>query len=335
MPPGDARRLTNRLLVTQMRDFRPSNPRRPIDWRWQRSVYLVEHDRSVSSSRDDKWISQGRKFKKSLDNCQNDEQHLSLASASTDLYEAYDLWSDTDECDHKWAIEARLLAREAPEDIARKVGLSPEAIVLYHNMFFDVHDRLGQPDVITNVVIKQSIQAGLSERKYDCLWKLFGYWCGPQVLDMVIHRFAPKDTAEKVVAALKDDYRAQLALKGNLAIRTMPVNWQTQVEIANLFLRMEEMEKGDGSGGGSAEAIVANVDAFFNQLPWGRMARTRSTGNAALDHYDKGGVAIRAEAVTLIGTGDQHPALRSLVDSAASAHFPGMEVEDGNSQDAT
>lgn len=308
------------------RELRAGNPRRPVDWRWQRIAQLAESEARISKTRDDTWVTKGKKFLQALNDCYTDTAHVVLAENSPDMYEAWALFADTHDRDTRWAIEARLLAREDYEVISRKIGYTPAQLEFYHQWFFDVHDRLACPDLITTVVLGKSVQAGLNEREYDCLWKMYGYHGGGDVLDMLINRFAPKNSAEKIIAFFKDDYKASLAMKGDLALRTMPINWQTQVELANLYMRMEEMERNEGRGGGDSEGIIANVKAFFTELPWGKASKLPPSGNTAIDDLDSGSVAVRANELTLLGTGHMSPFMQGLIASAAQAPFPGAEV---------
>lgn len=314
------------------RELRPVNPRRPADWRWQRIAQLIERGGRVSQARDDVWIVRGRRFLSAVNRCQTEEAHVALACNSPEMYEPWALFEDTDDQDTRWAIEARLLAREDYDTIAQKTGYTPAQVEYYHQWFFDVHDRLASTDLITTVVFSKSIHAGLSEREYDCLWKMFGYHGGGHVLDMLINKFAPRGSAEKIVAFFKDDFKSVLAMKGDLALRTMPINWQTQVELANLYLRMEEMERQEGQTGGDSEGIIANVKAFFGGLPWAKASQSPTTGNEKIDRLDRGSVAVRASELTLMGTGQTSPFMQSLIESASQAEFPGAEGQQSGSQ---
>lgn len=316
------------------RELRANNRHRPPNWRWQRITQLVERRGRISQRRDDEWIVEGRKFLTAANRCQTDEEHIDLAYAAPERYEIWALYEGGKQTEQtRGAIEARLLAREDVEEIARKTGYPAKAIELYHHWFFDVRDRLAHPDLITTCVFGKSIQAGLSERDFDLLWKLYGYAGGGELLDMVINKFAPAGSAKRIVAFLQDDFMATLALKGNIAMRTMPISYQTQLEIANLWMRLREMENKDGGGtGGGAEGILQATRQFFAELPWQKASKATPSNNELLETLDRSSISVRAHEITLIGTGQQTPFMQQLMESAEGAYFPGGEAQDGNQQ---
>ena len=147
-----------------MLEFRKSNPRRPVDWKWQRACHLLEHGGRVSRLHDDRYVKEAKEFRQTLLRCTTDEHTIALSVARPEMFEAYCLFQDENDKDCRWELEARLLADEELDSIARKIGITVDTISTYENCFFNVSEKLRSPAYITHQVITRSMRAGLSER---------------------------------------------------------------------------------------------------------------------------------------------------------------------------
>jgi hypothetical protein len=302
-------------------EFRPTNPLRPPDWRWKYGKQLAEAQ--APKTRAGRHVGLVRKFNMVLLECQSETDHLQLVDEWPDLYEAWRIYSNEQAKSARWEIEARLLAGQPFEAIAKLTRVSPEILTLYEKVFFDVLDKLDAPSYIVHTVLFESFNRGVSEKHHDILWKMFGYWAGPHVLDFLIFKFNRPQKADasstSVNAFLADDIRGQQLLKASLAMRTMPVNFQTQIEIINLYYRMIEMEReSEGASGGSQEMFTASVKSFLGAVPW-TSAMVRPSGNVVVSQADQQAAALRASELVTIGGGQVPPGLEAIL---ASARFP-------------
>lgn len=301
---------------------RQDNTRRPADWRWQRACELADGARSVRG-RDDDNIMFVAKFRRLLDRCQDDNDRLNVLDTYPALYEAYALYDASDEpTEHKWELEARLLAREPFADIEAKMGISPETTAAYERVFFDVIDRLGSPSLIIHTIIGRAVQMGLAEREYDCLWKLFAYWLGVPVLDVLVFKFnSPQhvESRDGLRAAMRDFSKDTLDVKASITLLTTPTNWQTRELIMNLWKDLLAMELQAGQAGVGTETFTQSVAAltgtfenmFGKHLPG---VDAEIVGRAAV--LETSGVRLRAEELATIGLGKEPLGLEHLVQSA-------------------
>lgn len=251
--------------------FRKNNPKRPVDWRWQLAGELLARQSRIRRSAADPMLQKAISFRRQLERCETDDDYLHLLTVEPHAYEAWALFDDNQDCGTKWELEARLLTQQTYAEIADTLALDTEAVRCYEGMFFNVSDRLRNPSYITQVVLSKSIHAGLTERAYDTLWKMYGYWAGHHVLNAIIYKFnapAVPTSADGVRAFLDDDAKDSLRLKTILAARTLPVNWETQLEILNIYLRMTEIEKNAGDSRIKSEAMLTNINTLFTQIPW-------------------------------------------------------------------
>lgn len=301
--------------------FRKNNPRRPVDWRWQLADVALSQDIRIRRSRSDASIQKAIKLRRQINRCQNDNDYMRVLDADPDLYEAWVLFDDGEDRETRWELEARLLTDQPYTEMAKVLALSVKSIEYYEALFFNVRDRLECPSYITQVVLGKSIHAGLNERAYDVLWKMYGYWAGYCVLNSLIYRFnapAIAENVEGVTAFWDDDGKAMLRQKSAIAVRTMPINWETQTEIVNLYLRMVEIERNAGEGGAGSEAVLANINTLFTQIPWTkhRPGIDFADPSDPIAVVDMTGRTLRASELAIIGTTKRMPkALEYLLET--------------------
>ena len=302
-----------------MLEFRKDNPSRPVDWRWQRAQQLIKRRQDIDRFVDDEPVREARAFCAAIGRRPNEDQLIRLADNYPDLYQA---WRFSEQTEHElshFEIEARLLASEPSESIALKCATTPGAVDYYESWFFNVRDRLNCPGYITNVVIGPAIHHGLSERDFDLLWKLFGYWGGAHVLDSIIylgHSSTRPAKPEETAAFWADDIKQQLRMKTAITVRTMPCAFDQQT-IFETYLRCLELEKNAGVGG-ATEIILTNIDAFMKQLPWSA-GEEQKLVSKEIDKFDKLGVGLRSSELLMLGTGQQLP---GLLEMAETLKFP-------------
>jgi hypothetical protein len=320
-------------------EFRRSNPKRPVNWRWQRAGILAEGGRPVAKNIDDQHIARARRFRVQLNRATTDAHYMRILGADSDLYEAWYLSKDEDDSETKWEIEARLLARQSPDEIAGKVAVTAGTVEIYEACFFHVMDRLELPGYITHSVMGKSVQLGLSQRSYDLLWKMYGYWGGPLVLESLIYTFSRPSVPEhtdQVQDFWMNDVKDTLARKAAQAIRMVAINWQTGMEILNTYLRLCEMEKQAGDSSGGSEAVGAAVDAMMKGLPWSKPLMTSQPNsndmlavspelNQQIAYFDNKGIGLRSNELMLISSGQIPQGFEHMLETAV---FPEVTTDE-------
>jgi hypothetical protein len=200
------------------------------------------------------------------------------------------------------------------------MGTDAQVIEMYEKIFFDVISRLGARSIITHTVMGRAVQAGLAERQYDCLWKLLGYGAGSAVLDAYIYKLnmlTGPQTADETSAFWNDQTKELIKMKGYLSALTMPVNWQTQQDILNLWCRMLEMEQQAGAGGAGAETMVENVRVLMEHLPFARHTPgVDKEAGGAQTRLEANGVRLRTNELLMISVGETPEGLEETLHTA-------------------
>jgi hypothetical protein len=115
------------------------------------------------------------------------------------------------------------------------------------------------------------------------------------------------ESPKSVPGFMADDIRSTMQAKAMLAIRTMPVNWQTQIEVMNLYYRMLELENNtDAVGTGGAESFKSAISSFMQSIPWTRDNKLK-TEIGVIDAIDSGAVSLRSDELMIAGVGGTVP----------------------------
>ena len=267
------------------------NPFRPPNWRWLRANEIHDGLGLPTSMRRDtpmgcKWIKRAHRFLRDYRACNNnDRQKALLAEARHDIFWAHWAWN-AELNPQKFSIEAHILARENDFEIGFRCGVQPGVVAAYEALFFNVRDKLQHQKYILNCVLGASVHRGLSEREFDLLWKLYGYFLGPHVLDMLENKFSTTgwcSTPDGVGAAVLDDAISTLKLKAALAAKTVPVNQHTQLALLERFTQFVEVERNTDSSGKAQEQILDHISAMMTSLPFNIGGRDPRNNHMMID----------------------------------------------------
>lgn len=282
-----------------------SNPFRPADWRWQRASAIYDQNPGAlpASRRLDgpdgfKWINEGVRFLRAYARVRGERGRALLAEQRPEIFWAH--WAFTSQQPIRYVIEAHLLARGDNYSIGYRCNMPPGVIEAYEALFFNVREKLIHRSYILNCVIGPAIHRGLSEREFDTLWKLYGYFLGPCIIDALEGKFANPTwcgTPTAVGAAVMDDAISTLKLKAALATKTVQVNQYTQLAILDAFTKFVEIERSTDSAGKAQEQILDHISAMMTALPFNVGNRIRAAANDPVADFEKTSVELNYEEV--------------------------------------
>lgn len=287
------------------------NPRRAPNWRWLRAVQIdgggPRASRAVDGEEGFAWIRRASRMKRRYEKAGNRPDALyRLIQYDRDLFWAHSMWLD-ERSPMRWAIEACVLAGMTSQQIADKMGTSPEIVAAYEEVFFDVRDRLSDKLYIVNVVMGDAVTRGVSERQYDLLWKLFGYHGGPYVLESVIAKCSPISKPEKPedVGQFFQDFAVNTVKhKAAIATLTVPINTHTQLAIIDSFVQYVQIEKTSENAGKAQSTIVENIGAMLGALPFRIGTKLESAAEKMLP-YDDRAAELRNDELMIVAAGGQ------------------------------
>lgn len=305
-----------------MINLRQESPFRPPDWRWQKARLLREQNRRASRRRDDPWVATARAFQAAAARCPDDWALAALAEQYPALVDARQLAEQDGVQSFRWELEARLLANDGPARIAERMVIPAATVVAYEALFFNVQDRLRHRSWVVHAVLGRSMHAGLNERQYDLLWKMFGYFGGPHLIDFMVDTFGDAGKAagpDKVRAWLENDQRESLARKAAVAARTIPVNSYTQPAILEIAQKYYEIEKAAGSAAGQS-VVLGLLNDVMTSLSWSVGGGTADRPVPALAARVDGFAAeLRVSEMYALSAGREDP---DLVPGVSTLTFP-------------
>ena len=278
--------------------YRKSNPRRPVDWRWQLAEYLSTSGRDIPPTHLDDDLRVAFGFQQEIAECRDNDDRLKLLNRLPDFYEAWDMSQALDANHHRWEIEARLLARNSPQRISNCLGISERTVDIYESWFFNVRDRLEHSGYIAHQVLGQCVHRGLSTRDYDCLWKLMGYYRGSPDVDHMIEGYKALGECEEFTAGVRSVSKRALEVKAMIILQGMPIDAETRPLILDTWVKLLQMEQAaDGGGGASQTMITNNLMYFLERIPWRKHLNeeTAATADSDISQLRRQGVCIRAE----------------------------------------
>jgi len=229
------------------------------------------------------------------------------------LYRAFSVYSDRGGVTRS-ALEARLLADEPPEAIARKCATEAAVVRAYEILYYDVRGRLKSPDYIFNQAIGPRLRDGTAAWNYDLVWKVFGYLGGALVLDELMDTcrsgLRPAN-AREVVAYLSEDARRAVRLQMAVAARVV---WAGDRAMAAALVRAYAQKRsGEGEEEMTSDALLLRgIDAMLREIQWGAGADAGTKLPAPLAVQDQAPAELRDNEVQLLATGQEVPGLADL-----------------------
>lgn len=264
--------------------FELNNPFRTPEWRADRAMALSGSAPRLRPARsDDIYVREYAKFLnrymhagESLTPAQQQELYARNAS----LYYAQMMHFHND---FEWRamLQARLLTRESYKEIAKRFGTVPEAIEWYAAIFFDVKDRLDCHDWIVKSVMGTAMdraanrEGTMTDHQRNLTYKLFGYYGGPLVLDVIISGFTrdpfPTQSSE-IPRWLDSTIKNLLRSRAATAARVFEVNrfnvmqlFELELAIISSDIQAKSLETGVQS------PIAKGVEMLLKQAPWALM----------------------------------------------------------------
>ncbi len=160
------------------------HPARPLDWRWLRAGQVIEQGRQP----DPVWDDAPTHWAFALQQDPAVMCYAELASAKR----AHQIHETNDQT--RWKLESRLLAHRNINEAAAATRLPQRAVFAYERIFFNALDRIDCSHYIAGYAIKKPYVADPTD--VATLWKFFGYWMGPDILDDVIADFRQNERTD-------------------------------------------------------------------------------------------------------------------------------------------
>lgn len=285
------------------------SPKRPPDWRWRKVTAYADGNRRIPRSRSSDILSRLIRFNSDLRACEGANfLEESLAYSSPDIFQAHKTYCDDTEASYKWELEARLLTDQPYSEIAKRLSISENCIDLYEKAFFNVKDRLRNQGWIIHCVIGRSIHAGLNERDYDLLWKMFGYFCGPLAVDLFVNKLLLKEEKvmdfEQFMSMLEETTSRLGVMTAFKAYAFAPINGFTASNMIQVYQTFLQIKK-EAGGTSDAATLMQAVDKLSSSLQWSAGSGTMERPVlSSMDAADKRASELRSNEALMLVNGE-------------------------------
>jgi hypothetical protein len=309
--------VTEPIKLHTFRDFEKYNFFRKVDWRWERVLNLVHRQGPPArcTRRDDKAVRAARSFVVRWANGDATVRDR-LFIENPGLYYAYDFHRRLEsQPTAAFFIQARLLARQTPEQIGEIMGVLPDTVQWYADLYFDVVPYLDQRDWITNQVLVPAMirstgsddPADVSASAYQPLevvlpfmdgsLKMFAYFGGPFLVDYLLSCFQagrPLGSHDDYEEWMDRSMARTIRRRANQAAMLFQVNKYNVMQLFELHAKIMEIERSEDSANHGRTGIERHVSAMLDEIPWaaGTDAAKLYQGTP-LGQYDDGHAELR------------------------------------------
>lgn len=314
-------------------DYQKFNFFRTPNWRWERVVSLIDRPGAMPgrcTKRDDDVVRQAKSFV--LRRQHGDQQTVDrLMFENPGLFYAYDFYIRTlDDRDAAMYIQARLLARQSVEHVAGVMGMLPDAVKWYSELYFDVIPHLDQRDWITKQVLVPAMvrSAGVGTPEdvppaygfkdstvakpfMDGSLKLFAYFGGTHLVDLMIAGLqagkpltSPEDATNWLDKAIGTTVRRRAAQ----AAQTFEVNKYNVMELFSVHTQLVALERSEESQDQARSTMERHVKATIDEIPWSVGSDgERVFEGTAVGRFDRMSSELRDDELIRIASGQTAP----------------------------
>jgi hypothetical protein len=249
-------------------DLQRHNPLREPSWRWRRALSLVARGRYFSRHRDDPETGRAVHYLRALARCPQGIPSARVVKRYPEIYEAHRLHEDGGTT--RMLVEARLLARQPPDEIARLTGVAGAVIDAYEALHFNIADRLDARDwVLTQAVGRRRSAEGAAPDRGVVL-KSFAYFGGPLALEAVLPYLAGgKDCLGVNPDLATPEGRREQAVRLAVAAHRLPEDAATGTRLFKIMLLLLENGRKRPESSTPAALLVDKLESRLAELPAG------------------------------------------------------------------
>jgi len=297
-------------------------------WRHERGLRIVQSGGSKRITRhDDEYIGAYRDFLVQWKKPNTDQRKLMVDNPG--LYYANSIHNrmQTDP-EVGLTIEARLLAGFSAAQIAAAYKTLPETIEWYERIFFNVQPFITHKDwIVRNVLVPASDSFALQTTPrqnadteaatravqpiivpyFDMSLKLFAYFGGPAVCDMMISGFQDRKHVhkpEELNDYLDNQFSLQIKRRSLQASTRFDVTKYNVMELFVLNSKLIEIQRSSINQDDKHTAVEKNIHAMMNDFDWRvGLDGVKAYEGTELGNLDKGKAELDPEELLFLKTG--------------------------------
>lgn len=310
-------------------DYQKNNFFRKPHWRWDRVLQMVDRygQPGRCTKRDDDFIRKARKFLLAWRDAEDEAEKERLFWERPGLYYAYQMREKVNvDPEAAMFIEARLLARQKFDVIAKNMSTIPETVQWYEALFFNVVDHLDARDWITKHVLMPAFtkhpnnvianhdgalpfkDSTVAFPFMDASLKLFGYFGGPQLVDFMLAGFQsgkPLTGMDDLNNWLDANWSTTIRRRSAQAALSFEINKYNVLELFAIHTQIIQIERSEESADQARTTTEKHIKAMIDEIPWmvGKKGAKALEGTE-LGKYDEYAAELRDEEVMRLAAGE-------------------------------
>jgi hypothetical protein len=246
-------------------DVQRSSCNRHPDWRWGRAGWLVENGRYFSRRRDDADTGRAAHYLRALARSRRGDPRADLLQRFPDIHAARQLREGGGAT--QVVVQARLLARQTPDDIARLTGVPAQVIDAYEALFFHCRDRLDASDWVLVQAVGMRAGAGSEGPDPAVIFKWFAYQGGPVVLEAVQpYLCGGKDLFDPPLDLATPEGRREQAVRLGVAAQLLPAGAATDRKLHKIMLLLLESDRNSVVHHPPVPFLAQHLDSRLQEL---------------------------------------------------------------------
>jgi len=242
---------------------------RPVDWRCRLAAALGA-GLKLPRPLNDGLASRLASFQKAFQSAVTPIDRLLIAWSQPHLFEAIELSKQPVDSGVRLATEALLLAGASNEQVAQYTGHAAATVALYHDVAFDVRDRLKHPSAIVHLAICR----GQAE-DHATIVRRMAFFGGYNVALYLLRPFNHSElppSRKDLRAFMAADVRAGLMKQAVLAVRLLPTDeTQVQSSLLRTWMRLQaharRRDKWSRDHGRQGDTLHQGIQACLKAFP--------------------------------------------------------------------
>lgn len=225
------------------------------DWRWEQACKATEYSdtQAIHHLGDVELVRRAYKFKRAIDINLDGGRWPEIASA-------YELWANRPA--EKLFIEGLLLADQDFSGIADEVGADPEDIEAYHDLFFDVKDKLHKPGWLVARLFQGGLYAPISTRDRVGIMHRLAWLAGAAVFRSY-YTGARDVTIQQNTRDIMNDI---LIKQGTISAMCIGGRGELDIEVIRVCVEDTKRRAAEVIGGGADTATTNAIMQFLGGL---------------------------------------------------------------------
>jgi hypothetical protein len=251
-------------------EFQKYNPTRPLAWRRDRALEILDSGRHPSRSKDDKCVKAYSRFLIREHDASSREERDELFERNPALFDAHGFHVHPD-VELRGLLEAMIVAGMTDQEIAKRLGCLPETVDWYEKLFFNVRDRLHAEAWMAKVIRgprhipRLNTDGSLTARGRATAIKLLAHWGGRLILDSAVRSLVPRlaHGPDSDTSAWFDE---SLVLRIK-TLATIAVANVSELDPIELFRQHVKLITQKPESKSSKVDVERNIETFLDRLP--------------------------------------------------------------------